>query len=48
MKENLYYIYKMTDLTDGSIYIGQHKCPKNKTPETDGYKGSGHEWTKMY
>lgn len=35
-----FYIYEITKI-DGDIkYIGQRKCPKNKTPETDDYMGS--------
>ena len=34
-----YYIYKITNLTNNKIYIGQRKT--NKNPETDNYFGSG-------
>lgn len=37
----MYYIYRITNLINGKTYIGQRKCPKNKTPETDKYMGSG-------
>lgn len=37
-----YYIYLTTNLLDGRNYVGKHKCPLNKTPETDTtYYGSG-------
>jgi group I intron endonuclease len=37
-----WYIYEIKNLINGKTYIGQRKCPKNKTPETDiGYMGSG-------
>lgn len=38
---NLYYIYLITNKIDGRTYIGKRQCPKNKTPETDKYMGSG-------
>ena len=38
---NTYYIYEITNNLDGRTYIGQHRCPFNKTPENDGYMGSG-------
>lgn len=38
---NLYYIYLITNKIDGRTYVGKRKCPKNKTPETDKYMGSG-------
>ena len=38
---NLYYIYLITNKIDGKTYVGKRQCPKNKTPETDTYMGSG-------
>ena len=38
---NLYYIYLITNKIDGRTYVGKRQCPKNKTPETDKYMGSG-------
>ena len=40
-EDGIFYIYKITNLINGKFYIGQRKCPKNKTPETDSYFGSG-------
>lgn len=37
----MYYSYCITNLVNNKTYIGQRKCPKNKTPETDSYMGSG-------
>jgi group I intron endonuclease len=38
----VYYIYEIKNLINGKNYIGQRKCPDNKSPETDtGYIGSG-------
>ena len=38
----MYYIYEITNLINGKTYIGQRRCPKDKTPETDvRYMGSG-------
>lgn len=37
----IYYIYEVTFLKTGKTYVGQRQCPKNKTPETDTYMGSG-------
>ena len=37
----MYYIYCITNNINGKTYIGQRKCPANKTPETDKYMGSG-------
>lgn len=37
-----YYIYEIKNLVNGNTYIGQRKCPEDKTPETDiDYMGSG-------
>lgn len=36
-------IYKTTNLVNGKIYIGQHRCD---TDEFDGYLGSGSEILK--
>lgn len=44
----MYYIYKMCHTPTGRIYIGQRKLPKGKTPETDGYYGSGTVWRNIY
>ena len=33
------YIYKTTNLINGKIYVGQHKCSKNSIDES--YIGSG-------
>jgi hypothetical protein len=42
METGNWYIYETKNLINGKTYIGQRKCPKNKTPETDiGYMGSG-------
>lgn len=38
---DIYYIYLIQNMVNGKTYIGQRKCPKNKTPETDYYMGSG-------
>jgi hypothetical protein len=35
------YIYETKNLTNHKTYIGQRKCPANKTPKTDNYMGSG-------
>ena len=40
-KHDVYYIYCIYNKVTGKSYIGQRKCPKNKTPDTDGYMGSG-------
>lgn len=37
----IFYIYCITNKINGKNYIGQRKCPTNKTPETDKYMGSG-------
>ena len=37
----MYYIYCITNNINGKTYIGQRKCPANKTSETDKYMGSG-------
>lgn len=37
----MYYIYEIKNLLNNKTYIGQRKCPANKTPETDSYMGSG-------
>ena len=45
----MYYIYEIKNLINGKTYIGQRKCPKNKTPETDiKYMGSGKILWKAY
>jgi hypothetical protein len=36
-----YYIYMITNTTNGKIYVGKRKCPKDKLPQTDSYMGSG-------
>lgn len=37
----MFYIYCITNNINGKNYIGQRKCPANKTLETDKYMGSG-------
>lgn len=37
----MFYIYRITNNVNGKTYIGQRKCPKNKTPMEDTYMGSG-------
>lgn len=37
----MYYIYEIKNNINNKTYIGQRKCPANKTPETDSYMGSG-------
>ena len=37
----MFYIYEIKNLLNNKTYIGQRKCPANKTPETDSYMGSG-------
>ena len=37
----MYYIYEITNKINNKTYIGQRKCHKNKTFETDSYMGSG-------
>lgn len=37
----MYYIYEIKNLINGKTYIGQRRCPKDKTPEIDDYMGSG-------
>lgn len=37
----MFYIYEITNNLNGKTYIGQRRCPKNITPETDKYMGSG-------
>lgn len=44
----MYYIYKMIHIPSGRVYIGQHKLPKGKTPENDGYNGMGVIWRGIY
>lgn len=41
-----FYVYEITYNYDGSQYkyIGQRKCPKTRTPETDIYMGSSDTW----
>jgi hypothetical protein len=42
METRNWYIYETKNLINGKTYIGQRKCPTNKTPETDtDYMGSG-------
>ncbi len=35
-----YYIYEITRIDHDVKYLGQHKCPENRTPENDNYMGS--------
>lgn len=44
----MYYIYKMCHTPTGRVYIGQRKVPKGRTPNTDGYRGSGTVWKLIY
>lgn len=45
----MYYIYKMIHKPTGRVYIGQRKCPKGKTPDTDtAYNGSGKIWRAIW
>lgn len=44
----MYYVYKMIHVPTGRVYVGQRKLPKGKTPETDGYMGSGKVWKQIY
>ena len=37
----MFYIYEIINKINGKTYIGQRLCPKNKSPETDKYMGSG-------
>lgn len=38
----MHYIYEIKNLVNNKTYIGQRKCPEDKTPETDiDYMGSG-------
>lgn len=37
----MYYIYEIRNKINNKTYIGQRKCPEDKTPETDSYMGSG-------
>lgn len=43
-----YYIYKMIHQPSGRVYIGKHRLPKGKTPDNDGYYGSGIIWKRIY
>jgi hypothetical protein len=44
----MYYIYEIKNNISNKTYIGQRKCPANKTPETDLYSGSGVVLHKAY
>lgn len=44
----LYYVYKMTHVPTGRVYIGQRRCPSDVMPESDRYYGSGIVWKKIY
>ena len=44
----MYYIYKMIHRPSGRVYIGQHRLSKGKTPENDGYYGSGTLWRRIF
>lgn len=44
----IYYIYEIKNLLNNKTYIGQRKCPANKTPEMDSYMGSGLELNLAY
>jgi hypothetical protein len=37
----MHYLYVTTNDLTGQKYVGQRKCPINKTPESDNYFGSG-------
>lgn len=37
----IFYIYLITNNINGKTYVGQRKCPIDKTLETDNYMGSG-------
>lgn len=41
MKKRTHYIYKITNLLNGKMYIGQRLVPKNMDIEKDKYLGSG-------
>lgn len=43
-----FYIYKMTHIPTGRVYIGRHTTPSGSSPETDGYTGSGLVWKQIY
>ena len=38
-----FYIYQITNLTNGKIYVGKHKSEKH--PDENGYYGSGKQIT---
>ena len=44
----IHYLYKITNKTNSKYYYGIHSLPKDfgKTPENDGYWGSGTAITK--
>lgn len=44
----MFYIYRITNNINGKTYIGQRKCPRNKTPEADKYMGSGKRLWEAY
>lgn len=44
----IYYIYEMRHVPTGRVYVGRHRLQKGKTPETDGYHGSGKLWKQIY
>lgn len=47
-EKRIYYIYRMTHIPTGRSYVGKHICQLNKSPETDGYYGSGKVWKLIY
>lgn len=40
------YVYMTEHVQTGEFYIGSHACSSHRTPETDGYFGSG-KWLKQ-
>lgn len=49
----MWYTYKLTADSDDRYYLGVRHCPKNRTPDTDEYLGSGMsedfiQWRKLH